>query len=39
MSVTRIVANLNAPNPAELAKFYVDVFGLLAMARALTPRS
>ena len=28
MTVTRIVANLNAPNPAELAKFYVNVFGL-----------
>ncbi len=28
MTVTRIVANLSAPEPAELADFYVDVFGL-----------
>jgi len=28
MAVTRIVANLFAPNPAALAKFYQQVFGL-----------
>lgn len=28
MVVTRIVANLSAPDPAELAHFYADAFGL-----------
>ena len=28
MSVTRIIANLAAPDPIELAKFYAEVFGL-----------
>ena len=28
MGVTRIVANLNAPDPIALAKFYRDVFDL-----------
>jgi predicted enzyme related to lactoylglutathione lyase len=28
MAVTRIVANLNAPDPVALAAFYRDVFGL-----------
>ena len=28
MGVTRIVSNLNASNPTELAKFYKDVFDL-----------
>ena len=28
MAVTRIVANLAAPNPVELAEFYRDVFQL-----------
>jgi len=28
MAVTRIVANLAAPNPRKLAKFYQEVFGL-----------
>ncbi len=28
MTVTRIVANLAAPDPAELAKFYAEAFGL-----------
>lgn len=28
MAVTRIVANLTAPNPMELAKFYEKVFDL-----------
>ena len=28
MTVTRIVANLAAPNPVELARFYAEVFGL-----------
>ena len=28
MAVTRIVANLTAPNPIELAEFYRDVFEL-----------
>ena len=28
MAVTRIVANLAAPNPMALAKFYQQVFGL-----------
>jgi predicted enzyme related to lactoylglutathione lyase len=28
MAVTRIVANLTAPDPVGLAKFYVQVFGL-----------
>ncbi len=28
MSVTRIVANLHAPDPLALAKFYKGVFGL-----------
>ena len=28
MAVTRIVANLTAPNPVELAEFYRDVFEL-----------
>ncbi len=28
MNVSRIVANLNAPNPPTLAEFYANVFGL-----------
>lgn len=28
MAVTRIIANLTAPNPIELAKFYQEVFQL-----------
>lgn len=28
MGVTRIIANLKAPDPKALAEFYVDVFGL-----------
>ena len=28
MAVTRIVANLSAQNPAALAKFYQEIFGL-----------
>jgi predicted enzyme related to lactoylglutathione lyase len=28
MAVTRIVANLTAPDPVGLAKFYAEVFGL-----------
>lgn len=28
MTVTRIVANLNAPDPVGLAGFYTEVFGL-----------
>lgn len=28
MAVTRIVANLHAENPVELAEFYAEVFGL-----------
>jgi hypothetical protein len=28
MGVTRIIANLTAPNPIALAKFYEEVFGL-----------
>ncbi|WP_407649121.1 VOC family protein [Devosia algicola] len=28
MAVTRIIANLTAPDPAALAKFYQRVFGL-----------
>ena len=28
MAVTRIVANLNAPDPTRLAKFYEEVFDL-----------
>ena len=30
MAVTRIVANLNAPDPDALAIFYNEVFGLEA---------
>ena len=28
MAVTRIIANLTAPDPVALAKFYAEVFGL-----------